>query len=120
MKKISIFIIAFSIAIAFGNQSIAKTNSNIEVDQISVPSLTIVNPQIIVLLGGVAISSMIGPWKVSEAHGHFYEANNRTFFMTKHIKRYRDLYSNHIVNSTILNFSIIITQSLLLIMSSLI
>ncbi|MBN2008768.1 hypothetical protein JW960_05445 [candidate division KSB1 bacterium] len=50
MKKISIFIIAFSIAIAFGNQSIAKTNSNIEVDQISVPSLTIVNPQIIALI----------------------------------------------------------------------
>ncbi len=46
--------------------------------------IEIVNPQIIVLLGGVAISSIIGPWKVSEAHGRFYEANNRTFFMTYH------------------------------------
>ena len=46
--------------------------------------IDIVNPQIIVLLGGVAISSMVGPLKVSESHGHFYDANGRTFFMTYH------------------------------------
>jgi uracil-DNA glycosylase family 4 len=46
--------------------------------------IEIVNPRIIVLLGGVAISSMIGPWTVSDSHGHFYEANGRTFFMTYH------------------------------------
>ncbi len=46
--------------------------------------IEIVNPQIIVLLGGVAIDSMIGPWKVSESHGRIYEANDRTYFMTYH------------------------------------
>jgi DNA polymerase len=44
----------------------------------------LINPQIIVLLGGVAVSSIIGPWKLAEAHGRFYEANNRTFFITYH------------------------------------
>lgn len=46
--------------------------------------IEIINPEVIVLLGGVAISSLIGPWKVSEAHGRFYETNNRTYFMTYH------------------------------------
>ena len=46
--------------------------------------IEIINPQVIVLLGGVAISSLVGPWKVSEAHGRFYEVNNRTYFMTYH------------------------------------
>jgi len=46
--------------------------------------IEIINPGVIVLLGGVAISSIIGPWKVSDAHGRFYEANDRTFFMTYH------------------------------------
>lgn len=46
--------------------------------------IEIINPKIIVLLGGVAISSLIGPWKVSEAHGKFYETNGRTYFMTYH------------------------------------
>lgn len=46
--------------------------------------IEIINPQIIVLLGGVAISSLIGPWKVSEAHGQFLESDDRTFFMTYH------------------------------------
>ncbi|MHA1653616.1 MAG: uracil-DNA glycosylase [Candidatus Thorarchaeota archaeon] len=43
-----------------------------------------INPRIIVLLGGVAISSVIGPWKLSDAHGRFYEYDGRTFFMTYH------------------------------------
>ncbi|MFX1606665.1 MAG: uracil-DNA glycosylase [Promethearchaeota archaeon] len=46
--------------------------------------IEIINPQIIVLLGGVAISSLIGPWKVSEAHGKFYENGDRKYFMTYH------------------------------------
>lgn len=46
--------------------------------------IEIINPQIVVLLGGVAISSLVGPWKVSEAHGKFYETEDRTYFMTYH------------------------------------
>jgi uracil-DNA glycosylase family 4 len=46
--------------------------------------IELINPRIIVLLGGVAISSMAGPWSVSEAHGKFFEAKERTFFMTYH------------------------------------
>lgn len=46
--------------------------------------IEIIAPQIIVLLGGVAISSMVGPRSVSEAHGKFFEASGRTFFMTYH------------------------------------
>jgi len=46
--------------------------------------IAIINPKIIVLLGAVAISSLIGPWKVSEAHGRFYETKGRTYFMTYH------------------------------------
>lgn len=46
--------------------------------------IEIINPRIIVLLGGVAISSLIGPWKVSEAHGKFYENGDRKYFMTYH------------------------------------
>jgi len=46
--------------------------------------IEIINPQVIVLLGGVAISSLVGPWKVSEAHGRFYETEGRTYFMTYH------------------------------------
>ena len=44
----------------------------------------IINPKFIVLLGGVAVSSVIGPWKLAEAHGRFYEGNGRTFFITYH------------------------------------
>jgi uracil-DNA glycosylase family 4 len=44
----------------------------------------IINPEYIVLLGGIAVSSIIGPWKLSEAHGRFYEANGKTFFITYH------------------------------------
>jgi DNA polymerase len=46
--------------------------------------IELINPRVIVLLGGVAISSMVGPWTVSEAHGKFFEARGRTFFMTYH------------------------------------
>jgi len=46
--------------------------------------LEIINPRVTVLLGAVAITSIIGPWKVSEAHGRFYECNSKTFFMTYH------------------------------------
>ena len=46
--------------------------------------IEIIKPQIVVLLGGVAISSLVGPCKVSEAHGRFYESGNQTYFMTYH------------------------------------
>ena len=46
--------------------------------------IELIKPQIIVLLGGVAISSLIGPWKVSESHGRFFESGSQTYFMTYH------------------------------------
>ena len=46
--------------------------------------IEIINPKVVVLLGGVAISSLVGPWTLSEAHGRFYETDNRTYFMTYH------------------------------------
>jgi len=46
--------------------------------------IEIVRPDIIVLLGGVATSSLIGPWKLSDAHGRFYEANGDAYFITYH------------------------------------
>ena len=46
--------------------------------------IELINPKIVVLLGGVAISSLIGPWKLSEAHGKVYETDGRTYFMTYH------------------------------------
>jgi len=46
--------------------------------------IELIKPRIIVLLGGVAISSLIGPCKVSESHGRFYEYNFQTYFMTYH------------------------------------
>jgi uracil-DNA glycosylase family 4 len=46
--------------------------------------IEVLSPRVIVLLGSVAISTMIGPWKLGEAHGRFYEGNGRTFFMTYH------------------------------------
>ena len=36
------------------------------------------------LLGGTAIASMVGPWKVTESHGTYFEAQGRTYFMTFH------------------------------------
>ncbi|MFW9918281.1 MAG: uracil-DNA glycosylase [Candidatus Thorarchaeota archaeon] len=46
--------------------------------------IEVIDPRVIVLLGGVAISSVIGPWRLNEAHGKFYEAKGRTYFMTYH------------------------------------
>jgi uracil-DNA glycosylase family 4 len=46
--------------------------------------IEVIHPQIIVLLGSVAVSSVIGPWRMSEAHGRFHEANGRTYFITYH------------------------------------
>jgi DNA polymerase len=43
-----------------------------------------IDPKVVVLLGGVAISSIIGPWKVTEAHGSFFEGDDRMYFMTFH------------------------------------
>ncbi|MHA2020415.1 MAG: uracil-DNA glycosylase [Candidatus Thorarchaeota archaeon] len=46
--------------------------------------IEIINPHIVVLLGGVAVSSMIGPWKMAQSHGRFYEGGEHTFFITYH------------------------------------
>ncbi len=46
--------------------------------------IDIIRPEVVVLLGGVAISSVVGPWRVSEAHGRFYEADSLKMFMTYH------------------------------------
>ena len=46
--------------------------------------IQVIHPKVIVLLGGVAISTMIGPWPLNEAHGKFHEANGRTYFLTYH------------------------------------
>lgn len=44
----------------------------------------ILNPRIVVLLGNVAVSAVVGPWRVSECHGRSYDGDGRTFFMTYH------------------------------------
>ncbi len=46
--------------------------------------IRIVNPEVIVLLGGVAVSSVIGPLKMSEAHGRVYDIEDRKFLITYH------------------------------------
>jgi DNA polymerase len=46
--------------------------------------IELIKPQVIVLLGAVAISSLIGPRKVSESHGRFHESDSQTYFMTYH------------------------------------
>ena len=47
--------------------------------------IEIISPEIIVLLGSVALNSLIGPWKLSDAHGKFHEsANGLLFFITYH------------------------------------
>ncbi|MFX1416106.1 MAG: uracil-DNA glycosylase [Promethearchaeota archaeon] len=46
--------------------------------------IDIIRPRVIVLLGGVAVSSVIGRWKISEAHGRIYEVEGRKFFVTYH------------------------------------
>ncbi len=44
----------------------------------------IISPEVVVLLGSVAVSSVIGPWKMAEAHGRFYEGSQWKFFITYH------------------------------------
>lgn len=46
--------------------------------------IEIIDPNVIVLLGRVAIFTLIGPWKLGEAHGRFYEGGGHTYFMTYH------------------------------------
>ncbi|MHA2027216.1 MAG: uracil-DNA glycosylase [Candidatus Thorarchaeota archaeon] len=46
--------------------------------------IELIKPRFIVLLGGVAISSLLGSWKVSESHGRFYKSGSQTYFMTYH------------------------------------
>ncbi|UCE11612.1 MAG: uracil-DNA glycosylase [Candidatus Thorarchaeota archaeon] len=46
--------------------------------------LNLIDPTMIVLLGGVAIKSLAGNMKLSECHGELHETNNHTFFMTYH------------------------------------
>ncbi|MHA2377703.1 MAG: uracil-DNA glycosylase [Candidatus Thorarchaeota archaeon] len=46
--------------------------------------IDIIRPKIIVLLGGVAVSSIIGPCKISEAHGRIFEVEGSRFFITYH------------------------------------
>jgi len=46
--------------------------------------IELINPRVVVLLGRVAIASLIGPWKVTESHGRFIEDQGRTYFMTFH------------------------------------
>jgi len=44
----------------------------------------LIQPSVIVLLGSVAVSAVMGPWKMSDCHGRFYEGSDRVFFMTYH------------------------------------
>ncbi|TET10835.1 MAG: uracil-DNA glycosylase [Candidatus Thorarchaeota archaeon] len=46
--------------------------------------IELIKPRVIVLLGGVAISSLFGPRKVSESHGRFVESDSQRYFMTYH------------------------------------
>lgn len=46
--------------------------------------LKLIKPKITVLLGRVAVNSVIGPRKLSEAHGRIHEAKDIAFFITYH------------------------------------
>ncbi len=46
--------------------------------------IEILNPRVVVLLGNVAVSAVIGPWKISDCHGRLHEGEGRTYFMTYH------------------------------------
>lgn len=46
--------------------------------------IELIEPQIVVLLGTTAVSTVIGPWKMSEAHGRFYDSGSHLFFITYH------------------------------------
>ncbi len=60
--------------------------------------IEVISPRVIVLMGSVAVTALIGPWKMGEAHGKFHEsADGRLFFITYHpaaalrFTRYRDI-----------------------------
>ncbi len=47
--------------------------------------ISVLRPKVVVLLGSVAVNTLVGPWKISEAHGRFYEgASGQLFFVTYH------------------------------------
>jgi len=46
--------------------------------------IELINPRFIVLLGGVAVSSLIGHRKLSDYHGSFHKIDDGTFFITYH------------------------------------
>ena len=47
--------------------------------------IEIISPKIIVLLGSVAVHSLIGPWKLREAHGKLHmSSDGLQFFVTYH------------------------------------
>ncbi len=46
--------------------------------------IELINPRFIVLLGGVAVSSVIGHRKLLDYHGSFHKTDDREFFITYH------------------------------------
>jgi DNA polymerase len=46
--------------------------------------IKLINPRFIVLLGGVAVSALIGHRRLSDYHGTFHDTDDRTFFITYH------------------------------------
>ncbi len=46
--------------------------------------IEMINPRVIVLLGSTAVSAIIGPWSISNAHGRFVESSDRLYFITYH------------------------------------
>ncbi|MGV9169090.1 MAG: uracil-DNA glycosylase family protein [Promethearchaeia archaeon] len=46
--------------------------------------LDMINPDIVVLLGGVAISALIGYRRISDVHGTFHGGTHYRYFMTYH------------------------------------
>jgi len=46
--------------------------------------LSLINPDIIILLGGVAIYALLGYRTVSDVHGAFHDGTNYHYFMTYH------------------------------------
>ena len=60
--------------------------------------IEVISPKVIVLMGSVAVTSLIGPWKMGDAHGKFHEsADGHLFFITYHpaaalrFTKYRDM-----------------------------
>ncbi len=46
--------------------------------------IEMINPRILVLLGSTAVSTIVGPWPLSESHGRFIEDAGRLYFITYH------------------------------------